>query len=403
LFGLSGELGPASLSVPGLALLAAWVALVLRSVWARARRAPVPIGWPASAYAAPVALFLAAALLSLLVSEYLLLSVRELRSTILEPLLFFGLLAVSRDREAPAGALYGFVAGAGLLAAAVLPQLVFGLGGTQAEGVLRAQAWYPSPNHVALTLGRAFPFLLARVLTRSPDEASLVPRRLAIGALALVGFGLVATFSVGAWLALAAVTVVLLALSGRRREATIAGGLLLAGFLLLGGLSAVGLVPERFSLVRGTGFLRIELWQSAVAMLADHPILGVGLDNFVYLYQQVYLREGGAAEPNLSHPHNWLLHVWLQLGTLGLIGFLWLLAVFARRARLLLRGSVETSVERWMVLGAVGCVLDMLLHGLVDNSYFLPDLALIFWLTLALVDLNPRPPGAIRRSRREHG
>ena len=27
---------------------------------------------------------------------------------------------------------------------------------------------------------------------------------------------------------------------------------------------------------------------------------------------------------------------------------------------------------------------DFVAHGLVDNSYFLPDMAVIFWLTLAV-------------------
>ena len=85
-------------------------------------------------------------------------------------------------------------------------------------------------------------------------------------------------------------------------------------------------------------------------MVRDHPLLGVGLDNFAYLYQQVYLREGAAAEPNLSHPHNWLLHVWLELGVLGLIAFVWLLVRFWQAAP---RGAGQTG-RRWLVAGALG-------------------------------------------------
>jgi hypothetical protein len=38
-----------------------------------------------------------------------------------------------------------------------------------------------------------------------------------------------------------------------------------------------------------------------------------------------------------------------------------------------------------MALGAVGSLIDFLVHGFIDNSYFLPDLAVIFWLTLAVL------------------
>jgi O-antigen ligase len=110
-------------------------------------------------------------------------------------------------------------------------------------------------------------------------------------------------------------------------------------------------------------------------MLRDHPLLGVGLDNFAYLYGQSYLRAGAVAEPNLSHPHNWVLNVWLELGLLGLIAFVWLVVRF---------WTTASSSKGWLAAGAMGAMADMLVHGLIDNSYFLVDLAFIFWLIFAL-------------------
>ena len=125
-------------------------------------------------------------------------------------------------------------------------------------------------------------------------------------------------------------------------------------------------------------------------MIRDHPLLGVGPDNFAYLYQQVYLREGAAAEPNLSHPHNWLLHFWLELGLAGVLAFVWLVARFWRNARL----TLHDSERRWLAAGALGCLADLLVHGTIDNSYFLVDLAFVFWVMLAVVDGGSRriPP-----------
>jgi hypothetical protein len=34
----------------------------------------------------------------------------------------------------------------------------------------------------------------------------------------------------------------------------------------------------------------------------------------------------------------------------------------------------------------MGALADLLVHGFIDNSYFLVDLAFVFWLCLALVD-----------------
>jgi lipoprotein signal peptidase len=90
------------------------------------------------------------------------------------------------------------------------------------------------------------------------------------------------------------------------------------------------------------------------------------------------LREGAAAEPSLSHPHNWILNFWLSLGVLGLIAFVWLLVRFLRESRI--------HHRHWLVAGALGAVADMLVHGFIDNSYFLVDLAFVFWLCLALAE-----------------
>src|SRR5262249_36809949 len=145
-------IGPIGVTPPGLALLLAWGAVFVR-------RKSLNLTWPRTPFDTPLALFLLAALPSLLVTEYPLLSSRELRAVILEPILFFGLLSVFRG-SAPL-ALAGFLLAASLTALAAIVQLPLGIGGTEAEGVRRAQAWYPSANHLALMLGRALPFLIA--------------------------------------------------------------------------------------------------------------------------------------------------------------------------------------------------------------------------------------------------
>jgi hypothetical protein len=37
-------------------------------------------------------------------------------------------------------------------------------------------------------------------------------------------------------------------------------------------------------------------------------------------------------------------------------------------------------------------MVDLLVHGLIDNSYFLVDLAFVFWLALALVEARQMWP-----------
>ena len=352
--------GPLSVTPPGLALVLTWVAVLVR-------RKQLVLRWPDTVYGWPLALLLVASLTSLAVTQYPLLSVRELRADILEPVLFFLLLqtwpATTR------WSLYGFVTAAGVTAIAAIAQAPLGIGGTAVEGVLRVQAWYPSANHLALMLGRAWPFLLA---------AGLGWNRWTLAGAAVVGVALVLTFSTGGWVGTLAATLVVLAALGYRKVAVWVGGASALLLVIVSGLAIVGKLPERLNPLRQTGGFRLDLWQSSLEMLRDHPLLGVGLDNFVYVYQQFYLREGAAAEPSLSHPHNWILNFWLSLGVLGLIAFVWLLVRFFRESRL--------RHKTWLVAGALGAVADMLVHGFIDNSYFLVDLAFLFWLCLAISD-----------------
>ncbi len=206
------------------------------------------------------------------------------------------------------------------------------------------------------------------------------------------------TFSVGGWLGAAAGLAVVLLGLGRR--ALLWGALAAAGGLL----AAVPLlqVERVVSHLNATGasttFVRLQLWQASLAMLRDHPILGIGLDNFLYLYRQEYLPPGASAEPNLSHPHNLVLHFWLALGLPGLAAFLWLLWTFVRCAWRRATASLE---QRLLALGALGSMADCVVHGLGDNSYFLVDLAFCFWLTLAAAHAASRQ--ASEQEVQEHG
>lgn len=358
--------GPLAVTPPGLALLLTWLAVGVR-------RKRLNLSWPYSPYDIPLALLFVAALLSLTVTQYPLLSVRELRALFLEPVLFFWLLKTVRG--SPRWAAYGFLVSATATAVAAIVQGPLGLGGTQAEGVLRVQAWYPSANHLALMLGRAWPFLVAGAVSW---------RRWLWAPAAIVGLGLVLTFSTGGWLGALAGFLVVVATLIHRRLAIRIGSVGAVALVIVSGLAVAGVLPERLNPLRQTGGFRLDLWISSLEMLRDHPVLGIGLDNFAYLYSQIYLLEGAAAEPNLSHPHNWLLNFWLSLGVLGLVAFVWLVIRFWREATSN-RTSNRTSKRTWLEAGAMGAVADMLVHGLIDNSYFLVDLAFVFWLCLALV------------------
>lgn len=330
-------------------------------------------------------LFLAGALLSLLATEYLRLSLRELRTLIVEPVLFWYLCRAVLRESKEIGWLVGALAGVTTLVAVIgLAQMVVGGAVVDTQGVRRVLGTYSSPNHFALLLGRSLPFLLA--------AAWCLPRwRIwTIVGTVLCGGALLATFSVGGWIGTGAAGLVVLGLLGGRR-------LLLA--LVVAGMVAGAVVffavpverlAGRLDPSQGTSFVRVQLWQAGLEMAGQSPLLGIGMDNFLYRYPQA-LPPDTPFEPNLSHPHNLILQFWLELGLVGLAALGWLLWRFGRL--IWPPASVRTTgpFERVLAVGAVGSMTDFVVHGLVDNSYFLPDMAVIFWLTLAVAAILNRP------------
>ena len=114
-------------------------------------------------------------------------------------------------------------------------------------------------------------------------------------------------------------------------------------------------------------------------MIRDRPVTGVGLDQFLGQYGRRYVRPDGWAERYTSHPHNVALDFWLSLG-LGGLAVLWLLIeVTWRRTRSALR-TPAWSVQR----AGVAMVIAGLVHGVIDNSFFLPDLATMTWIGLTI-------------------
>ena len=160
------------------------------------------------------------------------------------------------------------------------------------------------------------------------------------------------------------------------------------GYVLLGLLALVPFaLTERFrSLFQegtGTGFFRVSVWTSAVNMIRDHPLIGVGLDNFLYEYPKYILPEAWR-EPNLSHPHNLILDWWTRLGVFGVAVLAWMIVEFFRRGLQVYR-TWPDNAGRVLVLALMASMIDFLAHGMIDAAYFLPDLAFVFMLTLALV------------------
>jgi O-antigen ligase len=188
-------------------------------------------------------------------------------------------------------------------------------------------------------------------------------------------------------------------LRGRRATLWAVGAVALCLLLLVPMVGTERFV-SLFNAQEGTTFYRIKLWQASIEMIRDHPLTGVGLDNFLYQYPNYRLREAWQ-EPDLSHPHNIILDFWTRLGFAGVLAVLGLTATFLRTA-LPLYHRLPDGERRAIILGWIASMAAMWAHGLIDNSFFLVDLAFVFFLGLGTVQaLNVRAHEMVSTSRQK--
>ena len=331
---------------------------------------------------AVLVLFLVATL-SLFAATYFEVALREWRIIILEPILYYALIRSSNlDREAVWRIVDALVLAGVAVAVIGLAQYAFNLNLiTAEEGTRRLRSVYGSPNNVGLFLGRVFPIALACALLGAG-------RRRAWYGFALIPIvaAIVLSQSRGAiFLGVpAAILAIGLLAGGRWVWAAI-------GTLVVGALAAIPFLnsPRIQALLGGEGtqVFRIALWRSALNMIREHPILGVGPDNFLYAYRDRYMLPEAWQESFLSHPHNVALDFAARLGLMGLGAFMWVQIAFWRVAYSVLREARRSLIidRRALIIGLMASMIDFLMHGLVDAAYFVVDLAFVFMLTLALV------------------
>ncbi len=301
---------------------------------------------------------------------------RDFRVVVLESALFYALLRLARLNTAQRWCVVdAWMLGAVLMSLIGLMQFAVTGDVITAEGVRRVRGVYGSPNNLALFLERAMPMLAVGLLW------PIGRRRRWLYSLALLPVlaCLVLTFSRGALLlAVPAAALCVGILRGRR-------ALLVTVVMLV--IVVLAVLPfagtERFASLwnvqSGTTFFRFQLWRATLNLIADHPLTGVGLDNFLYQYRTRYVLPAAWQELDLSHPHNLVLDFWVRLGVLGVFLLLWLEVAFFRRSLSLFRKSARSSL-RPLSAGLMASMVAALAHGLIDQGFFLVDLAFVFML-----------------------
>ncbi|MEZ4681900.1 MAG: O-antigen ligase family protein [Caldilineaceae bacterium] len=130
---------------------------------------------------------------------------------------------------------------------------------------------------------------------------------------------------------------------------------------------------------------RLILWRRALHGMADAPLTGMGLGAFEAVSQEPYPQVAGfVPDPDMSHVHNILLQVGLDLGLPGLLSFVALLAMIAFLLLRLLRHSRHVAPLHTWGVGLCGSFVAYLLYNMLDALTLGSRPALAVWCFFGL-------------------
>lgn len=241
----------------------------------------------------------------------------------------------------------------------------------------RVTGWYGFPNGVGLLLAPLIPIAIYlgsefRKKTSSTEINYLLLSLVLLFAL-LSPLAIVYSKTTAAMVGLAAGSGVLfLCFKKTRLPAIILGIIGLIGLFLLPNNPITNeLLAKDYS-----GQLRRDIWTETITYLKLHPIVGTGVAG--YSTEIAPFRTNKKIEV-FHHPHNIFLTMWVNIGLIGLIGFVGLLLWFFKT----IFKDFNKENRNFKIALLVAMVI-WLTTGLVDSPYIKNDWALIFWLFLSL-------------------
>jgi O-antigen ligase len=273
---------------------------------------------------------------------------------------------------------------------------------------------FGQPNRLGGYLAAAIPVAVALSFA--------APRKAVQGALLAAAFGLtlclVATYSRGAWIGLAAGLLVLAAALARWRElrprplhlglslASVALPVLLLLPSVISRIESRPSAPAEWSMPidperRGSGAMRIAIWEGSLGAGLRRPVLGSGIGTFQQAYDRyknpTMKRLEAEGRRTADHAHNHYLELFVECGVLGLAAFAAMVALSLGAAASAV-GSAAAATGRVLAAGVAGSALALLTNGLLDYNLSLIPHGTLLFANLGCLAGTAGPPASPRRA-----
>jgi len=120
---------------------------------------------------------------------------------------------------------------------------------------------------------------------------------------------------------------------------------------------------------------RVEFYRNGLAIVRDHPLLGVGTGGFPAAYEK---QIAGTPLAPTRNPHDEYLHILIQIGAVGLVALLALFWVPWQMAPQLPTWREQQLARGFVLTLAVGCVFNSLLIDHTERLLFTWGLGVLF-------------------------
>jgi O-antigen ligase len=247
----------------------------------------------------------------------------------------------------------------------------------------RVSGTFSAPNLAATFLAASISMTLAGYLT----NGRLVHRGLALFSFFAGIVALVMTQSRGGWIGTAIALSLLLVLALRRRSSAKVSLALLVGLVILA-IGFSGVIAERFA-VEDTGSAVSRIYHSRLALniIRDHLVTGVGANNQRYFLEDTNYRPPELAEARATAIHNTYLAIWVELGLVGFLAYLWLIAAGGWRAVF----AYIRAKDEYTAIAMAGLIAALVAYAIqVLTEPLRPRRLQVLWLILAFIAATSR-------------
>ncbi len=170
--------------------------------------------------------------------------------------------------------------------------------------------------------------------------------------------------------------------------------------------NALNYITDKTMLKDFSGEVRKQQWRETLEFLIASPknfIFGAGLSGYqkavkpyhqegiffnserdidfrrkLVLFDEKYKAAHWRPVEIYMYPHNLILNFWSELGLAGVLLFVWMIGKMI---------FLIIKQNGFIALGLLGAIMVIAVHGLVDVPYFKNDLAVLFWVFVAVLGM----------------